>query len=72
MTWAIPTKSDANVDFRYPYPLFTVLTTAQRVALFTFSGVLCAVSTMGLKWLYGKINGIEKLQREALNPVKVD
>lgn len=30
------------------------------------------MSTMGLKWLYGKINGIEELKREALNPIKVD
>jgi hypothetical protein len=37
-----------------------------------FAGVTCAVSTMGLKWLYGMINGIEEFKREALNPVKVD
>lgn len=30
------------------------------------------MSTMGLKWLYGKINGIEELKKEAMNPVKVD
>lgn len=41
----------------YPYPIFTLLTTPQRVGLFTFSGITCAISTMGLKWLYGKING---------------
>jgi hypothetical protein len=41
----------------YPYPIFTLLSTTQRVGLFTFSGLTCAISTMGLKWLYGKING---------------
>lgn len=65
-------KNDANTCVRYPYPIFTILTTPQRVALFTFSGFTCAASTMGLKWLYGKINSIEKFQKEALNPVKVD
>lgn len=32
----------------------------------------CAVSTMGLKWLYGKINGIEEFKKEATNPVKME
>lgn len=65
-------KGVINAHDRYPYPIFTVLTTPQRVALFTFSGITCAASTMGLKWLYGKINGIEQFQKEALNPVKVE
>lgn len=56
----------------YPYPIFTFLSTPQRIALFLFAGITCAMSTMGLKWLYGMINGIEELKREALNPVKVD
>ncbi|KUI67877.1 hypothetical protein VM1G_02721 [Cytospora mali] len=56
----------------YPYPIFTFLSTPQRVGLFLFAGVTCALSTVGLKWLYGKINGIEELKREALNPVKTD
>ncbi|KAH8762531.1 FAR-17a/AIG1-like protein [Diaporthe sp. PMI_573] len=56
----------------YPYPIFTLLSTPQRVGLFTFSGLTCAISTMGLKWLYGKINGIEEFKKEAANPVKLD
>ncbi|KAK7745011.1 hypothetical protein SLS53_003246 [Cytospora paraplurivora] len=56
----------------YPYPIFTVLDNTQRVALFLVSGFICALSTMGLKWLYGKINGIEEFKRDAVNPVKVD
>ncbi|PSR99420.1 FAR-17a/AIG1-like protein [Coniella lustricola] len=56
----------------YPYPIFTVLSTPQRIMLFVGSGVTCALSTMGLKWLYGKVNGIDKMQREATNPVKLD
>lgn len=65
-------KNNADTCVRYPYPIFTILTTPQRISLFSFSGFTCAASTMGLKWLYGKINGIEKFQNEALNPVKVD
>lgn len=70
--WDTSKKSDIDALARYPYPLFHVLTTAQRVALFTGSGITCAVSTVGLKWLYGKINGIDRFQKEALNPIKVD
>jgi len=40
--------------------------------LFTFSAVLMTASTSLLKWVYGQINGIEELKKEALNPVKVD
>lgn len=29
-------------------------------------------STMALKWLYGKLNGVEQLKKDALNPTKVD
>lgn len=61
----------ANPGDSYPYPIFTVLSTPQRVALFLTSGFICALSTMGLKWLYGKINGIEEFKRDAVNPVKV-
>lgn len=57
---------------RYPYPIFDLLTTPQRVVLFTVSGLLMSGSTMGLKWLYGKVNGIEKFKKEALNPAKSD
>ncbi|CAN8098981.1 unnamed protein product [Discula destructiva] len=56
----------------YPYPIFTLLTMPQRVALFMGSGITCALSTMGLKWLYGQINGIEEFKKEATNPVKAD
>ncbi|KAK4162533.1 FAR-17a/AIG1-like protein [Cladorrhinum sp. PSN259] len=54
----------------YPYPIFDLLSTGQRVVLFTVSGLLMAVSTMGLKWVYGKVNGIDKFKKEALNPIK--
>ncbi|KAF3768893.1 hypothetical protein M406DRAFT_337222 [Cryphonectria parasitica EP155] len=56
----------------YPYPIFTLLTTPQRIALFVGSGITCAISTMGLKWLYGKINGIEEFKKEAINPAKLE
>jgi len=57
---------------RYPYPIFDLLTVPQRAVLFTVSGLLMSGSTMGLKWVYGKVNGIEKFKKDALNPVKSD
>ena len=42
---------------RYPYPLFTMLDTAQRIGLFSVSALLMAVVTAVLKWLYGLVNG---------------
>ncbi|KAH9827370.1 UPF0641 membrane protein [Teratosphaeria destructans] len=41
----------------YPYPIFTMLTTLQRVGLFTFSALLMTLSTSLLTWLYGVVNG---------------
>ncbi|KAI0398442.1 FAR-17a/AIG1-like protein [Xylariaceae sp. FL0594] len=56
----------------YPYPIFDILSLWQRVSLFTFSAVLMTSSTMALKWLYGKINGIEQFRKEAVtNPVGI-
>lgn len=43
----------------YPYPLFNVLDQTQRVGLFAGSAVVMTLSTVILKWLYTKINGIE-------------
>jgi hypothetical protein len=42
---------------RYPYPLFTMLDTTQRIGLFSVSALLMAVVTAVLKWLYGLVNG---------------
>lgn len=56
----------------YPYPIFDILNTWQRVLLFTFSASLMTGSTMLLKWTYGKINGIEEFKKEAVtNPAGV-
>jgi len=43
-------------DF-YPYPIFAILTTSQRIGLFAFSALLMAISTGGLVWLYSVVNG---------------
>jgi len=56
----------------YPYPIFDLLSTWERVMLFTISACLMTGSTMALKWVYGKLNGIEELKEEAKNPLKVD
>ena len=42
---------------RYPYPLFDLLDTTQRIGLFSASALLMTASTAVLKWLYGRING---------------
>jgi hypothetical protein len=42
---------------RYPYPLFAMLDTTQRIGLFSVSALLMAVVTAVLKWLYGLVNG---------------
>jgi len=64
--------SHTNHMISYPYPLFELLSTSQRVGLFTFAAALNATSSIMLKWLYGKLNGLEKFQKEAANPVKLD
>ncbi|RGP62379.1 integral membrane [Fusarium longipes] len=54
----------------YPYPLFELLSTSQRIAFFTLAAALVTVSSSGLKWLYGRINGDETIQKEAHKPLK--
>lgn len=55
---------------RYPYPLFELLSTTQRVLLFTFSAALVTVSSAGLKWAYARLNGYQQAEREAYKPLK--
>jgi hypothetical protein len=43
----------------YPYPLFDILSTTHRAILFGSSALLMTGSTILLKWLYAKINGVE-------------
>lgn len=50
---------------RYPYPIFEALPTSGRIGLFTLSAVVMAVSTITLKWLYGRVNGYKV-------PIKLD
>lgn len=47
----------------YPYPLFEMLGKTERVALFGGSAIVMTVSTFVLKWLYGRINGVEMRSR---------
>lgn len=42
----------------YPYPIFALLESNQRVFLFLGSALIMATNTMILKWLYGKVNGL--------------
>ena len=55
---------------RYPYPIFGLLNTPQRVVLFTFSAFLSTMSSILLKWVYGKVNGYEAARKEAQKPLK--
>ncbi|OAA48641.1 FAR-17a/AIG1-like protein [Metarhizium rileyi] len=54
----------------YPYPMFELLTTGQRVVLFTMSAGLVTVFSSILKWLYGVVNGNEQAREEAHKPLK--
>jgi hypothetical protein len=40
--------------------------------LFSVSALLMTGSTMALKWVYGKVNGIEQFKKDAINPTKLD
>ncbi|KAJ4344507.1 uncharacterized protein N0V89_012250 [Didymosphaeria variabile] len=43
----------------YPYPIFSLLNTPQRIGLFAASGVAMWAVGAGLRWCYRVINGIE-------------
>jgi hypothetical protein len=65
-----PSRSTTKVILhRYPYPLFTMLDTTQRIGLFSVSALLMAVVTAVLKWLYGLVNG-KAAMRTGLGSVK--
>lgn len=55
---------------RYPYPIFGLLSTPQRVLLFTFSAFLSTASSSMLKWVYGAVNGYDVARKEAHKPLK--
>lgn len=49
----------------YPYPLFAVMTTGQRVVLFAGAAITMTLSTALLKWLYGTVNGLQGQEKRA-------
>lgn len=49
----------------YPYPLFELLSTAQRAALFMGAAAIMTGSTAMLKWLYGRVNGLQGAETRA-------
>jgi hypothetical protein len=59
----IPGSSDIADSYRYPYPIFEALPTPGRVGLFSLSALVMALSTITLKWLFGRVNGLG-------NPIK--
>ena len=48
-----------NFSNSYPYPLFGQLDTTQRAILFTLAALTMTGSTAMLKWLYGRVNGLQ-------------
>lgn len=50
--------------------MFGLLDTTQRALLFTFAAFLATMSSVGLKWMYGRINGYAPARREAHKPLK--
>ncbi|KAF7929312.1 uncharacterized protein EAE98_005231 [Botrytis deweyae] len=55
----------------YPYPLFGHLDTTQRAILFTGAALTMTGSTAVLKWLYGRVNGLQGAQyRSSPNNIK--
>lgn len=46
----------------YPYPIFALLTTNQRVGLFVVSGVIMWVVGGILRIVYAKVNGYESVE----------
>jgi hypothetical protein len=50
----------------YPYPLFEVLDTTGRVVLFTGAASLMTGSTVLLRWLYGKVNGLTAAEKRSV------
>ena len=54
----------------YPYPLFEILSTPERVGLFVVSALLMAASTASLVWLYGAVNGKETIRNAKSGNVK--
>lgn len=49
----------------YPYPLMEQLDTAGRVTLFGGAALLMTGSTILLKWLYGRVNGLQGAERRS-------
>lgn len=43
----------------YPYPIFALLTTPQRIGLFAASGITMWAAGSALRWLYRVLNGVE-------------
>ncbi|KAF7196042.1 hypothetical protein HII31_02668 [Pseudocercospora fuligena] len=54
----------------YPYPIFEMLDTTQRVGLFAFSALLMTTATAVLVWLYAMVNGTELDEVVEGNPKK--
>lgn len=50
----------------YPYPLFDAVDTTGRVLVFTGAAVLMTGSTIMLRLLYGKVNGLTAVEKRSV------
>ncbi|KAH8703426.1 putative integral membrane protein [Talaromyces proteolyticus] len=57
-----------SINGWYPYPLLELLDTKGRIALFTVSALLMAVNTVTLKWLYGRVNDLGRVEQPKARP----
>jgi hypothetical protein len=61
-----------DTTYRYPYPLLALLSTWQKLFLGVVCVALMTCSTMVLKWVYGRVNGVEEFRKGDFNPIKID
>jgi hypothetical protein len=50
----------------YPYPLLGALDTTGRALVFTGSAIMMAGSTLVLRWLYGRVNGLTTAEKRSV------
>ncbi|KAE9381249.1 integral membrane protein-like protein [Stipitochalara longipes BDJ] len=50
----------------YPYPLFEAVDTSGRALVFTGAALLMTGSTIMLRWLYGRVNGLTATEKRSV------
>lgn len=55
----------------YPYPMFDMLSTEQRIILFAGAALVMTGSTVVLRWLYLQLNGNLGRNARRANPANI-